>query len=77
MIVTGRRIVTLFNHSGTAQEKLHFIQKDLNLSQHKLVQDVTTRWNSTYYMLQELMQQKRAIFVYLADCNISNLTAAQ
>ncbi|XP_026482907.1 uncharacterized protein LOC113391164 [Ctenocephalides felis] len=65
------------NHSGTAQEKLHSIQKDLDLLQHELVQDVSTRWNSTYYMLERSMQQKRAISVYLVDCDIANLTAAQ
>ncbi|CAK1553203.1 unnamed protein product [Leptosia nina] len=31
MITTGRKIVTHFNHSGTAQEKLHSIQNDLGL----------------------------------------------
>lgn len=30
MIAAGRKIVTHFNHSGTAQEKLHSIQIDLN-----------------------------------------------
>lgn len=77
MIATGRKIVTHFNHSGTAQEKLHSVQKDLGLPQHELVQDVSTRWNSTYYMLERLLQQKRAISVYLTDCHIANLTAAQ
>ncbi|XP_057667242.1 zinc finger BED domain-containing protein 4 [Diorhabda carinulata] len=77
MIATDRKIVIHFNHSGTAQEKLHSVQKDLGFPQHELVQDVSTRWNSTYYMLERLMQQKRAISVYLTDYHIANLTTAQ
>lgn len=77
MITTGKRIVTHFNHSGIAQEKLKLFQKELDLPEHELVQDVSTRWNSTYYMLARLMEQKRAISLYLTDCNIDNLTAAQ
>ncbi|KAI3351361.1 hypothetical protein L3Q82_005900 [Scortum barcoo] len=29
--------------------------------------DVPTRWNSTYYMMQSLMKQKRALSAYAAD----------
>jgi len=76
MISVGRRIVTHFNHS--AQKKLRKIQKDLNLPLHHLIQDISTCWNSTYYMLERLLEQKRATSLYLTDCsNISNLTATQ
>lgn len=61
MIGTGRRIVTPFNHSGTAQEKLHSIQKELHLLDYELVHDVSTRWNSTYYLFAKQMEQERAI----------------
>jgi len=76
MISVGRRIVTHFNHSGNAQKKLRKIQEDLNLPLHHLIRDIS--WNSTYYMLERLLEQKRAISLYLTDCsNISNLTATQ
>lgn len=51
MITHSRRIVTHFHHSGSAQEKLAKIQNEFSLPQHQLIQDVTTHWNSTYYML--------------------------
>ena len=37
--------------------------------EHKLVlvQDVTTRWNSTYLMLERLLALKRTVQLYLAD----------
>ncbi|XP_023212104.1 zinc finger BED domain-containing protein 4-like [Centruroides sculpturatus] len=77
-IAVGRKIVTHFNHSSTAQEKLKKIQEELGIAKHNLVQDITTRWNSTFYMLERLLEQKRAISLYLTDTvNISNLTAEQ
>ena len=78
MIAAGRRLVTHFNHSGLAQEKLLMIQKELSLPQHQLVQDISTRWNSTFYLIERLLEQKRAISLYVADHDtLVNLTAQQ
>ncbi|XP_072936589.1 zinc finger BED domain-containing protein 4-like [Epargyreus clarus] len=78
MLAASRRIVTHFNHSGLAQEKLKAIQKELNLPEHQLVQDVSTRWNSTYYLQERLLEQKRAVSLYIADHDkLSNLTPHQ
>ncbi|CAK1584862.1 unnamed protein product [Parnassius mnemosyne] len=80
-LTSARSIVTHFNHSSTAQEKLKNIQKELNLAEHQPVQDVTTRWNSTYYMLERIVEQKRAISLYISDnsstVNIRNCTERQ
>ncbi|XP_018574457.1 zinc finger BED domain-containing protein 4-like [Anoplophora glabripennis] len=79
MIAKGRRLVTHFNHSGLAQEKLLVIQKELSLPEHQLVQDINTRWNSTFYMAERLLEQKRAISLYVAehDDKLTNLTTHQ
>nr|XP_053615039.1 zinc finger BED domain-containing protein 4-like [Plodia interpunctella] len=78
MIAAGRRLVTHFNHSGLAQEKLLTIQKELSLPEHQLVQDISTRWNSTFYLIERLLEQKRAISLYVADHDtFVNLTAQQ
>lgn len=76
MIAAGRKIVIHFHHSTAPQEQLHKIQKELNLPEHKLVQDISTRWNFTFYMLSRLLEQKRYISLYLIDSHISNLSAA-
>ncbi|XP_011410530.1 PREDICTED: zinc finger BED domain-containing protein 4-like [Amphimedon queenslandica] len=39
----------------------HLNQKRLNLPEHKLIQQVDTRWNSTYYMLERYLEQYEAI----------------
>lgn len=78
MLAAARRIVTHFNHSGLAQGKLKDIQKELKLPEHNLVQDISTRWNSTFYLQERLLEQKRAISLYIADHNkLNNLSAEQ
>lgn len=71
ILVKSRRIVTHFNHSNQAQSKLRDLQQALNLSYHQLVQDVCTRWNSTYYMISRLFEQKRAVSLYLAETSVN------
>lgn len=77
-ISAARRIVTHFNHSG--YNKLHEIQEELGLPKNKLHQDVSTRWNSTYYLLERINEQRRAISVYFAESrnlNFENLSSDQ
>lgn len=78
ILTSARRIVTHFNHSGYT--KLESIQSELGLPNHKLIQDIQTRWNSTYYLLERLSEQKRAISVYISESrsvNFENLTSDQ
>jgi len=77
VIAKSRRIVTHFSHSSHAYSKLKTIQNQLNIPNHKLIQDVTTRWNSTYYMLSRLYEQRQAISTYAVDNEISTLTSTQ
>ena len=61
MLARPRKIVGHFNHSHLAVECLNSIQNQLNLPEHRLVQDKPTRWDSTYYLLDHLVEQCRAI----------------
>ena len=47
--------------------KLNELQEQHKIPQHSLVQDVTTRWNSTFLMLQRIVEQKKAIVSYVSD----------
>lgn len=77
-LAVGRRVVGHFKHSPLACSRFEDIQKELNMSVKKLQQDVSTRWNSTYYMMQSLVEQKRALSAYAADYELpTTLTASQ
>ncbi|XP_073700781.1 zinc finger BED domain-containing protein 4-like [Garra rufa] len=55
---SGRRIVGHFKHSPLAYTRLENVQKQLGQPIKKLRQDVSTRWNSTLYMFQSVLEQK-------------------
>jgi len=46
-----RSVVQGFNHSWKRRRELAKKQAELNLPQHTLIQDVVTRWGSTYDMI--------------------------
>ena len=56
-----KNIVSFFHKSSKASDKLKLIQARLNIPEHKLVQHVQTRWNSSYYMLERYLEQNEAI----------------
>ena len=77
LLATCRSIVGHFKHSSVACHKLAHIQENLQLPKHKLKQDVVTRWNSTLYMLESILEQKMALAAYAAENNIQHLAANQ
>ena len=58
------RIVGHFKHSLLAYCRLKEIQQSLEIPQHHLKQDEPSRWNSTLYMLQSVLEQKMALVAY-------------
>lgn len=75
VIAKSRNIVTHFNHSPLACNRLLEIQEKHDLPKRKLLQDVRTRWNSTFYMLQRLTDQRTAVTYYAGEVStIRNLT---
>ena len=63
MIKSAKAIVAFFHRSIKATEKLKELQVQLKLPANKIITDCPTWWNSTYYMLQWLLEQKAAITV--------------
>lgn len=63
----GRKIVSHFKHSALACHKLSNIQNQLNLTKKTLVQDVITRWNSSFYMMERLQEERRALTIYCIE----------
>ena len=56
-----RKIVEHFHHSRLYNEELKSKQKQLDIPQHQLIQEVVTRWNSTLDMVSRLCEQQAAI----------------
>ena len=63
----ARKTVGHFKHSSLARTALKEKQQQLSIPQHHLIQDVATRWNSTYFMLERLHEQRWAIYAVLYD----------
>jgi len=63
----ARKLVGYFKHSSLAMIALKEKQKQLNVPEHHFIQDVATRWNSTYFMYERLLEQCWAIYAVLHD----------
>ena len=61
VIVSVRSIVSYFNKSDTFQRRFYEVQTENGMSRRSLIQDIRTRWNSCYYMLQRVIDQKRVL----------------
>ena len=78
LLAAGRRIVGHYKHSNVAFRLLQRIQAQLELNVCALYQDEPTRWNSSYYMLKRLVEQRKAISAANAEAGASfDLSAAQ
>ena len=49
-----------YKHSNVALQSLLRIEKQLGLSPKRLIQDEPTRWNTTFYMLQRVVELRVA-----------------
>lgn len=56
-----KKLVEFYKRSTAAKYKLIEVQKQLNIPELMLKQDVETRWNSTFQMLDRLIKIKEAV----------------
>lgn len=83
-VAAARRLVAHFKKSTKATQGLKEKQKQQDIEGHLLIQDVSTRWNSTYSMLERLVEQRWPVTAVLSDPNFTkkndrtlDLTTAQ
>ncbi len=68
-----RRLVSHFNHSAKSSYLLKNKQEDLHHKKHSLVQDVVTRWNSAYYMVERVLEQQQPLCATLFELRKGDL----
>jgi hypothetical protein len=56
-----RKIAAAFHQSNILSNQLTLAQTRLNIKKHEIIQDVETRWNSTYLMVERILEQVDAI----------------
>ncbi|KAK7925269.1 hypothetical protein WMY93_007579 [Mugilogobius chulae] len=62
----SRKIVGHFKSSTTAKERLSQVQVQMGRPVLKLIQEVETRWNSTFLMFQRLFDEREPVGAALA-----------
>ena len=64
IIKKARQIITHFKLTEQASRHLKEQQSITNSKEHALIQDIETRWNNTYCMLERLLEQRKSISMY-------------
>ncbi|XP_030765283.1 zinc finger BED domain-containing protein 4-like [Sitophilus oryzae] len=78
-ITKCKKIATHFHHSNSAQDELSKLQKIFNQTPLKIIHECVTRWNSTFYMLQRILEVQEAVCLYASTTNnkIPQLTSEE
>lgn len=74
LISVCKSIVTHIIKSPAANSQMKDIQKTLGLPQHRPIQDIDIRWNSTLHMLARFNEQTQAIIQYCVQ-NINKVAS--
>ena len=68
-----KTIVSFFQHSVKASDKLTQVQEQHKQPPKKIIQDVETRWNSTYYMMERYLEQHEHVTYTLCYMGKNNM----
>jgi hypothetical protein len=72
-IIKARKITNTIKNSNRLCDSLRAFCSLKNIKYLKLIQDVETRWNSTYYMLKRFKELEPALALLAADDRTINV----
>ncbi len=75
MLGKCKKIVSHYHHSCQASQLLHTQQSKLGRAERELIMSVATRWNSDFYMVKRLTEEKAAVSAEITESGkVENLT---
>ncbi|XP_003972972.2 zinc finger BED domain-containing protein 4 [Takifugu rubripes] len=73
LLSIARKICERVHRSAKAKEKLAELQRAHQLPENQLIQDVPSKWRTSFSMLERLVEQKRAVDELSIECNFREM----
>ncbi|XP_064796135.1 zinc finger BED domain-containing protein 4-like [Oncorhynchus masou masou] len=73
LLSNARKICERVYRSDKAKEKLAELQKVYQLPENGLIQDVPSKWRTSFFMLERLVEQKKAVDEMSIECNFREM----
>ncbi|XP_029102939.1 zinc finger BED domain-containing protein 4 [Scleropages formosus] len=73
LLSIARKICERIYRSAKAKEKLVELQKVYGLPENPLLQDIPSKWKTSLYMLERLLEQKKAIDEMSVECGFREM----
>ncbi|XP_060925379.1 zinc finger BED domain-containing protein 4 [Limanda limanda] len=73
LLSIARKICERVHRSAKAKEKLAELQRVHELPENQLIQDVPSKWRTSFFMLERLVEQKKAIDEMSVECNFREI----
>ena len=73
LLSIARKICERVHRSANAKEKLAELQRTHELPENQLIQDVPSKWRTSFSMLERLVEQKKAIDELSIECNFREM----
>ncbi|CAH1105851.1 unnamed protein product [Psylliodes chrysocephalus] len=73
IVTKVRTLLAHFKRSTNASNKLMEVQRQAGKEPKILIQDVVTRWNYTFYMLDRILELEEEVRTIMALLNMNNL----
>lgn len=73
LLSIARKICERVHRSAMAKEKLAELQKVHQLPENQLIQDVPSKWMTSFFMLERLVEQQKAIDEMSIECNFREI----